>query len=710
MYLKLIKDNAPMQKKLMHRVFLLSLFVVSTFVVIFQSSSIMVATAAGDCSNSPYDASVLADKPVAYWQLGDTGNTVNDCSAAKKHPGTYANNPKTTQLSNGDTARVFDGASQYAQIPDADDLSITKTGILTIEAWMRPDTLQFPHQEAEGYVHWMGKGKFGQDEYVSRMYSLTNGENRPNRISGYAFNLPGGLGAGSYFQDTVTAGEWIHYTLVINSNAKSGAYPSGYTKIFKNGVQRDQDSLKDYSIVPRNGTEPFRIGTRDMNSFFKGAIGKVAVYDYELTPSKLLSHYNNRSAKQSSIVPGVPSPQCIGSCPTIGEQEPMRKKLPSPTKTVAPTITSSVSPTAGVSEVTPTKEPCASTGTLSVLHTNTKQHHKGHGKISNGFKKFLELIIRIIEWIFQLINGGTSSFPSAPDDPSPCTTPTDTPLPTNSQDTPSPTTATSVIPSVVPTTSTSVNSCALPKYPNPSCTGVPAGTSLATVNGDVTLKTPGQVYEGKHVTGSIFVAAANVTIRKSQIDGNVVNHNYGDPKFTIEDSTVGKEGSCTKDTAIDESNYTATRVKVLGHGDGFGDSGVGNILIQDSFVKLCASDASYHSDGVQGYLGGTNVIIRHNTIDQRPAAIGATAPVFISDQSKDADVEDNLLAGGSQTIRVYYFGGKDIVKNNRVVNNSWVYGPVSSSCDKITWSGNTLVTIDANYNVTSTVGPLACAN
>ena len=688
---------------------LFTLCVVSSFLIIsiFPVSQVSAQTAV--CSSSPYDASVLADKPIAYWQLGDPGNTVTDCSATKKHQGTYANNPKTTTLSNGDTVRVFDGTSQYAQIPDADDLSITKTGILTIEAWMRPDVLQFPRQEAEGYVHWMGKGKFGQDEYVARIYSLNNSAGRPNRISGYAFNLPGGLGAGSYFQDSLTAGQWIHYTLVINANAKSGAYPSGYTKVFKNGVQRDQDSLKEYAIVPRNGTEPFRIGTRDMNSFFKGAIGKVAVYDYELTPAKLLSHYDTRSSKGSSGVPGVPSPQCIGSCPTVA-QEPLRKSLPSPIKKASPTSASTVSPTpiesGPTAEVTPTKDPCA-TGSLSVLQTNTKQHHKGHGKISNGFKKFLAFIIHIIEWLLQLITG-TPPSPRLPVD-QPCNA-TPTPIqsePTSAQDTPSPTTDS--LPSVAPTTSTSVTSCSLPNYPNPSCTGVPSGTSLATVTGDVTLKTPGQIYEGKHVTGSIFVAAANVTIRKSQIDGNVVNHNYGDPKFTIEDSTVGKEGSCTKDTAIDESNYTATRVKVLGHGDGFGVSGVGNVLIQDSFVKLCSSDASYHSDGVQGYLGGTNVRIIHNTIDQRPAAIGATAPVFFSDNSKDADVQDNLLAGGSQTIRVYYFGGKNIVKNNRVVNKSWVYGPVSSSCDKITWSGNTLVTIDANYKITSTVGPLACA-
>jgi hypothetical protein len=42
------------------------------------------------------------------------------------------------------------------------------------------------------------------------MYSRDNTEVRANRISGYVFNQGGGLGAGSYFEDRVRPGEWIH--------------------------------------------------------------------------------------------------------------------------------------------------------------------------------------------------------------------------------------------------------------------------------------------------------------------------------------------------------------------------------------------------------------------------------------------------------------------------------------------------------------------
>ena len=217
-------------------------------------------------------------------------SVVCDHSGNNKN-GTITGTLSATTLPNGDTAPVFDGATNYVTVTDNDSLSVSTTGKFTIEAWIRPDTLQFAHQEGSGYVYWLGKGEPGNHEYTMRMYSQTNSENRPNRISGYGFNPSGGLGVGSYFQDTVTAGTWIHVVFVINTVNTSGSYPTGYTKIYKNGSQRDQDSLSSLSIVPQNKDAPLRIGTRDLNSFFQGAIGKVAIYNYELTPYQVLQHY-----------------------------------------------------------------------------------------------------------------------------------------------------------------------------------------------------------------------------------------------------------------------------------------------------------------------------------------------------------------------------------------------------------------------------------
>ncbi|CAF1528563.1 unnamed protein product [Adineta ricciae] len=240
-------------------------------------------------SFSNYDKTVLEYSPVVYWSL-DPQNP-NDYSNHNLN-GAFTNNPSNTTMPNGDIVCVFNGLDQYYTIEENDYLEIARTGILTIVAWLRPDTLQFEHSEGSGYVWWMGKGETSRQSWAARMYNYQNQESRPNRISGYAFNASGGLGAGSYFQDTVIVGEWILYTLVINTVNVSNAYPTGYIKIFKNGIQRDQDALISYNVVPTKGTAPMRIGTRDQQSFFKGAIGKVALFDYELNSSQLQNFYN----------------------------------------------------------------------------------------------------------------------------------------------------------------------------------------------------------------------------------------------------------------------------------------------------------------------------------------------------------------------------------------------------------------------------------
>jgi hypothetical protein len=195
-------------------------------------------------------------------------------------------------------APVFDGESGYVEIPDADIFSEPTTGELTVEAWMRPDSLDMPNRESSGYVHWMGKGVSGEHEWVSRMYQQGNDEDRDNRISFYSFNLSGGLGAGSYFQDDVSIGEWIHYV---------GTFDDERTYIYKNGEERDSDLLSGYDITPENGSAPVRIGTRDRNSYFQGSIARVAIYSTRLSESRIAAHYAAAGDGYDAVILAEPS-------------------------------------------------------------------------------------------------------------------------------------------------------------------------------------------------------------------------------------------------------------------------------------------------------------------------------------------------------------------------------------------------------------------
>ncbi|OIJ65301.1 LamG domain-containing protein [Streptomyces mangrovisoli] len=268
---------------------------VTCLLAVLVAGGVVTQTACGgrpasDAEPVSYDSAVRTDDPALYLPL-DSADAAKQPAGALK--AVYHHAPGTAPMPNGDRAMLFDGTSQYVEVPDDDSLSVTTTGELTVEAWVRPDTLAFARTTGSGYVNWLGKvsSREVRTEWLARMYSRDNDELRQNRISGYVFNPDGGLGAGSYFEDRITPGEWIHYTLVINTRAKSDAYPAGYVKIYKNGVLRDQDSLDDYDIEPANTDTPMRIGTAGTKSFFKGAIGKVAVYDSEVSKSRLAAHY-----------------------------------------------------------------------------------------------------------------------------------------------------------------------------------------------------------------------------------------------------------------------------------------------------------------------------------------------------------------------------------------------------------------------------------
>ncbi len=253
---------------------------------------------AGSPGLSAYDALVLSHRPVAYWRLSHPSYGTERDRTGNGHRGTFHGVTSTVRLPNQDGAAVFDGSSGYFEVPTAKPFHISTTGAFTMEAWIRPHTLQFADGNHTGYVHFMGKGtksgSGGDREWAGRMYSKVNRENRPNRISGYAWNLDGGFGAGAFVQQPVKVNEWIHYAVTFDTS--EGAY--GKVRIYRDGMLAGTDNLvyrpgTDDQVVikPKPGPAPVRVGTRDGGSSFKGAIGKVALYDRELSAAELRSHY-----------------------------------------------------------------------------------------------------------------------------------------------------------------------------------------------------------------------------------------------------------------------------------------------------------------------------------------------------------------------------------------------------------------------------------
>lgn len=234
---------------------------------------------------------------VAYYPC--SGNFENKSAisleAAENHGATFAKD----RFGNENSACYFDGEGTYLEIPDNDAFSIITAGALTVSVWMSPEVLTFKNAESGGYVHWMGKGMPNQHEWVFRMYNkdLTSGqENRPNRISAYAFNLKGGLGSGSYVQEETSPNEWIH--IVARYNVADNTIT-----IFKNGVQKDQDDLYDatYGVQVENGTAPIRLGTRSLWSFFQGRIDDLRIYSRALSQEEISALYEEQDPTSGNL-------------------------------------------------------------------------------------------------------------------------------------------------------------------------------------------------------------------------------------------------------------------------------------------------------------------------------------------------------------------------------------------------------------------------
>jgi hypothetical protein len=204
---------------------------------------------------------------------------------------------------------AFNGVNSYVEAPDSSVFSVCTTGELTASAWIRPETLVFPHDDRRGYVNWLGKGEgqgnHGRQEWAFRMYTSGTPETemKPNRIGFYIFNPSGGLGIGSYFQDPVRPGEWIHVV---------GEVDGTRTSIFKNGkfIKCDQyRGTKDeecarhaFIVTPCHGPAPLRIGHVDGTSYFLGSVSEVRFWNRVLTHKEVGNLYDSNRVPREGLV------------------------------------------------------------------------------------------------------------------------------------------------------------------------------------------------------------------------------------------------------------------------------------------------------------------------------------------------------------------------------------------------------------------------
>jgi hypothetical protein len=261
------------------------------------------------------------------------------------------------------------------------------------------------------------------------------------------------------------------------------------------------------------------------------------------------------------------------------------------------------------------------------------------------------------------------------------------------------------------------SSCALPKYPSPSCAGrLTGGNTFANTVSSYTASTTGQVIDNWHITGDLTVDAPNVTIKNSQIDGGVQNFRNSSSSFTLTDSTVGPASGCVGGVTVWGNNFTVLRVYSRNMENGISTE-FGNVTVRDTYSTTCSPDSSAHADGFETCCDINaqipNITLDHNTFEQR-GATSATAPIDLAEalHVTNVQVTNNMVAGGAWSMYLENYTApspstpKWVISGNKWVNNTWAFGAVqtSNTCNNLDWRlGNDFVTVDANYNILSTV-------
>jgi hypothetical protein len=284
-------------------------------------------------------------------------------------------------------------------------------------------------------------------------------------------------------------------------------------------------------------------------------------------------------------------------------------------------------------------------------------------------------------------------------------------------------------PNTSPGTEVDEEGCPLPpptpgdQFPNPATTGTPAGWVPAQVRStDLTVTEDGAVVQDIRFTNGadLIVKGRNVTARRLEFQGGVITNQFGAAPancgvgLLIEDVTfrqIPGQFEPSDYPVIGEGGYTARRVEIEHRGEGFRLSDCGPVTIEDSFALIKGADEgtaacnAVHSDGVQA-VAGRGATLTNNTLIFETSC--GTSPYFVVNppvNPGDYDVDHMLVSGGGFVFRQQVPGS---VTGLRIVDDSWVYGPISNACSKISSWEAKIVDVNSDYAVTNVVRNQPC--
>ncbi len=201
-------------------------------------------------------------------------------------------------------------------------------------------------------------------------------------------------------------------------------------------------------------------------------------------------------------------------------------------------------------------------------------------------------------------------------------------------------------------------------YPDPTNTGVPAGTKL-TASGSITASTAGQTISARDVTGKINVTANNVTIQNTRV---------------TQTGTCGTVNTCGNSAIQINEGVSGTVIRNVETRTVFGDTceqdirdqSEGLVTIEDSYLHACDSNLidygnvrmvdtfglskiDISSDHVENiYFADSTLSVVHSTlfnpVEQTAVIFGDVNGGSGGTCQNHLTVETSLLAGGGYTL------------------------------------------------------------
>ena len=245
-------------------------------------------------SAGPYDQIVLADSPVAYWRLGESGGTTA-ADQVGANPGLYATSVTlgTAGAIAGEpnTAVRLDGTTGRVTVADSPSLHLAAAGNLTIETWFKRSRIgAWELLVDKGWQSW-GLG-FNNTDYL--------------KLSSYGF---GDLARSN---QRVTDTNW-HHAVATRSGTTSKIYLDGVdvTLPVSNLTWSDASAID------------LHIGSGNNSDYFQGDIDEVAIYDRALSQNEVAEHFQaGRDGAPSGAPPKTLDGSIVRIDPVTGAAAP----------------------------------------------------------------------------------------------------------------------------------------------------------------------------------------------------------------------------------------------------------------------------------------------------------------------------------------------------------------------------------------------------